>query len=578
MSIWRAGILTVWLQGLASAALVWQPVTDYSISFRGDREKGPPEINPFENFTHMGADFGWMGPGEGRITAKAGIIRVKAEGEWTGAWHSLAGLANETDRFFDPTDSIGLAGPSEFRAPVRAVTLDVRGVGELRVELLDGNRRLVWERRLTLTPGERSRQRFEVSAAELGKLKYLNWVAEADCEAEISSIGFEIERPNIEPEKWLFAVSLGKLRRCHDPESGLTRDRAHTPPGLFDSIASTGMHALASAAAAAEGILDREKVAEEIRMTTAVVLGLPKAAGFLPHFTRLGKTGMEIHPGTEYSTVDTVIALHGLALAADILHLVDVSDAVEAAVTGLDFDAVTDADGWISHGFLDDKKTLLSGRWKDWGGESALVLAMEAMIPNRPTRGKMESGGRVYRGVGFIIELQSLFYPDFDRTEPDMVGGTVWPNARRNLLNQQASYPTEQWPDSPAARRGIFGISAGEAGMPGAGYSANGVEMTGLRWLYPHAMVMGLGLSGGNGFAKGIERIEEAGFLFPMGLPENIEVGLVLHNPMQGSLNAAFESLASYHGWRRAKGAPDVIDQASQSSAMMRKGAARFYR
>ncbi len=578
MSIWRVGIFWFWLQGLVSATLVWQPVTDYSISFRGDREKGPPEINPFENFTHMGADFGWMGPGETRIEAKAGIIRVKPDGEWTGAWHSLAGLAVETNRAFDPTDALGLGGPAELRAPVRAVTLDVRGVGELRVELLDANRRLIWERRLTLASGERSRQRFEVTAGELGRLKYLNWVAEAGCEAEISSIGFEIERPDIEPEKWLFAVSLGKLRRCHDPESGLTRDRAHVPPGLFDSIASTGMHALASAAGAAEGILNREMVAEEIRMTTAVVLGLPKAAGFLPHFTRTGETGVEIHPGTEYSTVDTAIALHGLALAAEILHLVDVSDAVEAAVTSLDFDAVTDSEGWISHGFLDDKKTLLPGRWRDWGGETALVLAMEAMIPNRAPRGRMESGGRVYRGVEFIIELQSLFYPDFDRTEPDMVSGTVWPNARRSLLNQQASYPSEQWPDSPAARMGIFGISAGESGMPGAGYSANGVEMTGLRWLYPHAMVMGLAMSGGNNFAQGIGRLEQAGFLFPMGLPENIEIGLVLHNPMQGSLNAAFESIASYHGWRRAKGGPDVIDQASQSDALMRTGAARFYR
>jgi hypothetical protein len=203
---------------------------------------------------------------------------------------------------------------------------------------------------------------------------------------------------------------------------------------------------------------------------------------------------------------------------------------------------------------------------------------MENMVPNRHPQGRMDPGPRVYRGVEFIVEIQSLLYPDFDRTDPDLLAGTVWPNARRELLSRQASYVAEQWPGSPAAKAGIFGLSAGEAGMPGAGYTANGVDMPGVRWLHPHAMILGLAQSGGKAFADGIHRLEQAGLLFPQGLPENVEIGLVLHNPMQGSLNASFEAIASYHGWRRAKGGADVIDQASLADPLMRKGAARFYR
>ena len=133
-------------------------------------------------------------------------------------------------------------------------------------------------------------------------------------------IGFDVERPAISNEEWLLRVSLGKLRRCHDPVGGLTRDRAHLPAGKFDSISSTGLHALASAAAAAEGLLERELVAGEIRRTTRALLGMPKAAGFLPHFTRHDAAGQPgIHPGTEFSTVDTAIALISLRLAAGIL-------------------------------------------------------------------------------------------------------------------------------------------------------------------------------------------------------------------------------------------------------------------
>ena len=559
-----------------SAEFAWQPVTDYSISFPGERTNAAPTINPFDNFTHFGTDFGWMGPGQARIEAQAGAIRTKAEGEWTGAWHSLAGLALEAQRTFDPTDVTGLGGPDAVRAGVIAVTIDVRGQGELRVELADAGKMVRWSQTMMLSPGERTRHRFEVAVGELGPLKFLNWVAEPGCAVEVSSLGFEVRRPAMSDEEWLLRVSLGKLRRCHDPDSGLTRDRAHLPAGAFDSVSASGLHALASAAAAAEGMLDRERVADEVRRTTRALLGMPRAAGFLPHFTRRNAAGLpEIHPGTEFSTVDTAIALQSLRLAAGVLELPDVADAVAALVTELNFDLVTDGEGWIGHGFTQDGTTPLASQWRDWGGETALVLALEAMVPNRPPRGKMQPGGQVFRGVAFIAEIQSLLYPDFDRETPDAITGAVWPAARRDLLDKQMRYLSQQWPDSPAAREGIFGLSGGESGMPGDGYTANGVDVPGIRWLHPHAMVMGLALSGRGGLSDGIRRLERSGMLFPQGLPETVEIGLKLHNPMQGSLNAGFEALAGYHGWRR--GGADRIDEACRRDPMMRAGIHRFW-
>jgi hypothetical protein len=572
--------LAIWgiAWGLASApaSTVWQPVTNYSISFPGDRPDAAPAINPFDNFTHFGTDFGWMGPGQARLEARSGTIRTKADGEWTGAWHSLAGLAVETQRLFDPTDVTGLGGPAEVRAGVVAVTVDARGQGELRVELSDSGKMVKWSQSMVLQAGEKTRHRFELPAAELGPVKFFNWVAEPGSAVEVSAIGFEVERPAMSDEEWLLRVSLGKLRRCHDPHGGLTRDRAHLPAGKFDSISSTGLHALASAAAAAEGLLDRGQVAGEVRRTTRAVLGMNKAAGFLPHFTRNDADGRPvIHPGTEFSTVDTAIALVSLRLAAGILDLDDVTDATTALISDLDFDLASTADGWIGHGFATDGTTPLASQWRDWGGETALVLMLEAMVGGREPRGKMNPGGQVFRGVQFISEIQSLFYPDFDRETPDRLAGTVWPAARRDLLGRQARYVDQYWPDSPAAQARLFGLSGGEGGMPGDGYEAYGVETPGIRWLHPHAMVMGLALSGGSRFSEGIRQIERTGYLYPQGLPENIEIGLVKHNPMQGSLNAGFETLAAYHGWRR--GGDDVIDDASRRDPLLRAGVRRFY-
>jgi len=562
--------------GTAAAETVWQPVTNYSISFPGDRPDAAPAINPFDNFTHFGTDFGWMGPGQARLESRAGAIRTKADGEWTGAWHSLAGLAVEGNRLFDPSDVIGLGGPPEVRADVVAVTVDARGQGVLRVELADPGKRVKWTRTMALEPGERTRHRFEFSASEVGPVKFFNWVAEPGSAVEVSAIGFDVQKPAISNEEWMVRVSLGKLRRCHDPEDGLTRDRAHLPAGVFDSVSSSGLHALASAAAAAEGWLDREMVAGEIRRTTRTLLGIPKAAGFLPHFTRNDANGMPVvHPGTEFSTVDTAIALISLRLSGDILGLDDVQDAIGAMISDLDFDLATSGDGWISHGFATDGTTPLSGQWRDWGGETALVLMLEAMVAGREPRGQMSPGGQVFRGVQFISEIQSLFYPDFDRETPDQLAGTVWPAARRDLLERQIRYVDKYWPESPAARAGIFGLSGGEAGMPGDGYAAYGVDVPGIRWLHPHAMVMGLALSGGSRYSEGVHHLIQAELVPPQGLPETVEIGLAKHNPMQGSLNAGFEALAAYHGLRRA--GIDVIDESSRRDPLLRAGVRRFY-
>jgi hypothetical protein len=439
-------------------------------------------------------------------------------------------------------------------------------------------RQVVWQTTLTLDSAGTTTFNFPIPTGLPTDIKFMNWIAEPGCDLQLSSIGFIAERPDMPLEEWALRISLGKLRRCHDPASGFTRDRGHLPAGEFDSIASTGMHALASAIGVTEGILGKAKVVQEISTTIAALRRLPAAAGFLPHFVRRSDEGRHIIvPGTEFSTVDTAIALQSLLLATRILDLSQMNTEVAGMIAAIDFDTVTDAEGWIGHGFLDDGKTPLSASWGDWGGETALVLALEAMISDRKPRGKMIPSGQPYRGVGFIAEIQSLFYPDFDRPEPDLISSILWPDVRRRLLDTQIAYPKTSWPDSAAAGSGIFGLSAGESGMPGGGYTANGTEVMGVRWLHPHYMMMGLALSAPRLYPKGLRDLDSKQFLFPLGLAENIEADLKLHNPMQGSLNASFESISAYHGWKKRNTPTNLIDKASNHDPLLRKGASRFY-
>lgn len=577
---WKRLLLhSLFFCSFAHGTPVWQPIIDYTISFPGGRDAAAPAINPFENFSHIGTDFGWMGPGGARIQPKGGEIIVSPDGEWTGAWHSLAGMAAENNRILDPTDLLQLRGPAEKRCGIRQLAVNASGRGLFRIELADVHRRVVWQVKENLQNDDIQTYLYPIDPNLLGDIKIMSWIAEPGCELRLLSIGFIAERPNIPIDEWAFRISLGKLRRCHIFQTGLTRDRAHLPAGKFESIASTGMHALASALAATEDIIDTQTAKSEIDLTLDTLKALPKAAGFLPHFTTQNETGkITISPGTEYSTVDTAIALTSLLLATHILKLDESNQQVADMIKNLDFNAVTDANGWISHGFLDDAKTPLSSVWRDWGGETALVLMLENMLPHRVPRGRMAHSGAPYRGIGFIAEIQSLFYPDFDRRDPDLISGVSWPEIRRKILSEQISYFPENQPESAAAKAGIFGLSAGEAGMPGSGYTANGTEVLGVRWIHPHYMLMGLSLSAPDQYLDGLQRLIDRQLLYPQGLPENIEADLILHNPMQGSLNAAFETLSAYHGWKKRDSPSNHIDQASRQDALLRKGSSRFYK
>jgi hypothetical protein len=95
--------------------------------------------------------------------------------------------------------------------------------------------------------------------------------------------------------------------------------------------------------------------------------------------------------------------------------------------------------------------------------------------------------------------------------------------------------------------------------------------------MHPHYMLMGLALSGGELYRKGLHDLDSRQFLYPLGLPENIEAELRLHNPMQGSLNASFEALSAYHGWKNRNTPANLLDKASNSDPLLRKAASRFY-
>ncbi|MFD0892624.1 hypothetical protein KBB96_14465 [Luteolibacter ambystomatis] len=560
----------------AGAVTVWQPVVDPAITVPGTRPDGALFFSSYGQPSNFGGEIGFTPARPARITAKDGALVIAKGSSAEGLWASLAGPAGESDRTFDAGDLLGIGGLPASRVPVTAVAVDVKGKGKLRVQIGDVKRVPLWSGELTVDSTESTRLRLPFDAKLAAKAKFLSFTVPPETEITLRRMGFEAEKPDIEPADWLFRISLGKLRRCLDPQSGLTAARAHTGKGRFLALPGSGMNALATAIAAKQGLIDPKQAADEVRVTARTLLAINQSHGFLPHFANREPDGrVERSEKTEYSSVDTALTLQGLLLAADVLELNDTAEAVRQRIRSIDWSGMIDEKGFPHHGYSSSTGQVLSGAYRGWGGEQALTVLLEGMARGDKAQGKLATNGKIYRGVGFIAEIQSLFHPDFDRPEADRLSGISWPETRRRLANDQAGYFTKRKPECPASKLGLWGLSAGEGGMPGAAYAANGCDLPDLTWIHPHYPVMAC-MSDPARLEQVIGAFEKAGLLFPRGLPETVSIDGVRYNPMQCSLNASFETLAAYHAWKRPSG-QDVVDQASLADPLIRMGMRRFY-
>lgn len=522
-------------------------------------------------FTHLGTDFGPIGPGGDRLLWEPGgwVRADMRDGNWGGMWHSLAGLAREPDVTLDLARCYPAPVRDPYQPVCRGVVLQARGTGRVKMEIKGPDQQLLWQQDRPLA-GPPVRLDFDLDPAGLRRAKTINWVAEPGSDLAVSGVGLVIDFPAMTLPDRVFVESFAKLARCSIPGAGLVKDQAHRPAGAFEAVPASGMYALAAAVASERGVVDKEFAAQTLNETRRAFTALPKADGWLPHFVTRGRDGRyRLHPGTEYSTVDTALAYHGLLLAARVLGDEAAENAVLADVRKLRFDHLRGPDGYLRMGFKPDGRTPLASTWRDWGGEAALVALTERLARGPEAKPKMNKSGHVPDGVGFVAEIQSLFYPQFDSTDPDALTGVNWKAARAELVRDQiaavAKDPRAAAPGG-AAKLGLFGLSAGE-GYRGRSYSANGTRTgRGFDVLHPHYVLMA-GQAVGRPAATydRLKALEDRDLLTPWGLVENVTPDLAEALPVTGSLNAAFECLSAYHLAARATGRADAIYDAART-------------
>jgi hypothetical protein len=556
-----------------------QPVQEYFLPFGMATTVGGHKLvfHRLGYYTHLGTDYGRMGPGESQITWQPGEVDVDVrQAGWAGMWHSLAGLAVDDGQTLDFLKCYPSWINDRFQPRCTGVTLRLRGTGNIKLEITGPEGDVLWQYHQDLHSREPQTLNLPCPSPRLRRAKFLNWVAEPGSQFAIDSLGLLIQFPPLSLAQRLVLVSYAKLARCYAPDRGVVKDHACRPAGAFDNVPASGLFCLATAAAWRLKIVDRAFAAQALHHVHQTVSGLPRARGLLPHFIHEEQGQYRIHPGTEYSTGDTSIYYHSMLLAAQMLGDEPVVADLDRAVHEITFGQLRDSHGFVIRGLHDDGQTPLLSSWREWGGETALVLLLERMAEKDQAGPQINRTGRVFRGVGFIAEIQSLFYPQFSRDRPDALTGRNWLAERRRLLDEQMHYFSNTWPSSAAARLGIYGLSAGE-GFRGAGYRVNGTEGSGEKLIHPHYMLMSAALRPAPEAYQVLHALEASGLLPPWGMVENVTADLNEYLPWIGSLNASFETLGAYHLLARLTGQPDAVYEAAEACPPLRRAIQLFY-
>ena len=544
-----------------------QPIADFAVIHPLPGHEGKPA--PWLATGDLADFFVWRGEGTRTFDADS-LTLVSANGKENGLEISLAGTQWEKSRTFDLADMRGFHGPRLKPLTAKSLVVNLSGQGTLKISLHLPDGAVAWQSPVKADDGT---QTITLPSTALQRVKSLRLTAESGSTIRIRTLALEADASTAVPADELFLRSLAKLRRLHDPATGLLAARSEAPFGAWIAMPGTGMHALAVAAASTDGLISPGQARDEVKRTVTSMLAIPTAKGFLPHFAKRTDSGsIERSPKSEFSTIDTALALQPLLAACRVLDLPEEGEAVRAAIRRIDWSEMHDEKGFIRHGYHGDG-TIISGAYRGWGGEAALCVLLEGMTRGDAATGQVSRTGRPFRGRGFIAEIQSLFYPDFDRPEKDAISGVSWPTARRSLMAEHAGYFPST---SRAAGAGLWGLSAGEVGPPGTPYAANGSDDTGLRWLHPHYQVMAVCMLDRDKIPAMTRGFEKAGIWFPLGLPEGIDIDLNYHRPLCCSLNAGFEALAAWHGMK-GRGPDNPIDRAALEEPMVRTAMQRFY-
>ncbi|MCB0168877.1 MAG: hypothetical protein KDI79_31910, partial [Anaerolineae bacterium] len=395
--------------------------------------------------------------GEGMVTAQINSGTDSLRGVWTALNHPIRDCSSlDFTAIFPPQIK------PEFQGRVTGLRVHIHdGQGQFQVILQNGESShcppqvTKWtSATVALTGG--AQELFLSLPLDLGEIGHLNWqvMGNAGNFVVVDRVELIVEIPQFDLPHRAFLWSYAMLLANWDSDSGFTRDSAYFTANEFDNVSASGMQAAAAVMAWRLGFISEASATEIVVKTSQALLALPRCHGVWPHFIKDG----QIISGTEWSSIDSVIALIALIEARQALDLNTIQ--VTEVLTGIDWPALILGNGSISHGFvtdcserLEDKDGGVTGGWHDFGTESWLVNWAYAAATGNVAN--FDHTPPTFNGSGFIDELGWLLAPP-----PCDRWGTNWHTYRQQAVNRQLDY-YQKHSDYGGPPR-LFGLSAAE--------------------------------------------------------------------------------------------------------------------
>ncbi len=509
----------------------------------------------FAFFNVVGGDRGEIfNPGGGEVNWTPGQVeaRILQNNQFAGIFESVNHVLWE-GLSLNFNALLGTTIAAEYQHRATAILVDIEdGLGNLSAEVKSPTGALLWSQNTNLTGGQR-KLRFALPNPAPTNVQMINLITTgaAGNFFVASRIAVETTGPDLGPEE-RFIWTYANFANNYDSDTGYVRDRANHPSGDFDNVSATGGFALASVLAANRGVINNSTAVAIVEKVTPTIVNTPRLHGVLPHFVR-GGSNPSIIPGTEWSSLDTVLTYVPILLARQALNLPTAQ--IEAAIGEMDWDDLILPNGTISHGYDDGGNRLASG-WDVFGGETFLaVWAHAAARPQDDLAAVSLPTPPSWNGSGFIDELAAIYLP--------MPGIDVWGTNWYDFRTQAAAGQVAHYADLPICCASAAEVPEPWAVPAGAEYQAFGVngriadndgtDLIGHRVGAPHypAMIASLEPVAA---AENWDFLKSQGAVSPLNVAESVYVdhdndeNRAVWNPLKGSWNLLLATL----GYERA--------------------------
>lgn len=585
----QTGVAAI-LKPVAAAKTLRSPLVSFNWS--GDSKQG------FSFYTDINTDHGDMGGGFAGLHGysinadDSGLWEVWADqgivgSSWHGRWISLAGLAGEKNATVNILDPLPHEILDPYRIKVTGLAIRLRGTGRWKVEIKypdnsDAMPPIVYT---TDSPEVFIEQTVPLPDRLTTPVKLLNIVVESQFGGShlwFDSVDFICSiPPNLRDDPLLYGalVTYTRLLACLN-DDGTVRDHLNFPAGDFDSVPAIGFQIYAAACAADLGFISEKSAADIARRCSARLLKVPrhKPSGLLPHFLR----NRAKHPDSEWSSVDTALALVPAALGLEALGEEKLlSKLYRKRIDPIRFDLFTNGENRLTHGFSASGAPL-TGTWNEWNSELVSLLLLRALQnPSAPLPG-YDVHREFFAGRAFLTEMAALWAEKFAGGGKDR-NGIDWNKTRRNHLKKQRNFATSTiyWGLDPVE---IMRWDTAQTQYLEGGVGTNNPQSVPLftlegygaaPWFAPHYSVGMAADLDPKAVAQSIVALHDhPGKLFPplCGPPESIQVeiagasrGVVRWHRVVTSLNGFFTFAGLYKGICSRDGRSNVIHVAGRN-------------